>query len=540
MSNNLDFDPNINNYTLSELIAITNINNLSKEEIINKTNDLIKKSKNNNQEKLVSFFNDIRQELLRYIDVNVDNNKNNNIIDYDNNGNNVDVINVEGFGNMENDYVNPNSNEQTSDWYREQHISQDDEIQNSKNTDRSEKIDIYGNSHVPMKKEELGINDTYSVPVKQGSLNPNLKNKITRFVNIDSQFRQNSVNNHESTNYTLDLSDRLKNVLSLRLYSYQIPYNWYTIDKSYGNTCFWITDISTNTTVTISLESGNYTHSEFVESLNKSFEEKYFTFEDGKQPVTYNVNNGKITLHLFNGYYNNNNISFTINENTIVTFFDENNILYCDNNCYNKSKHFINNTLGWIMGFRSTHLKNEDNFNTINQNGNTSDAILDLNGTKYLTLIIDDYNQNHVNNAMVSITELSNIVQLPTYYNYDMPYNCNSNIQNILPSAPRTLTQSQLYTVNEILQNRKKQINVVRAPTNSEILAVIPIKKSGLNTGDLLVDLTGPLQDNIRTYFGPVNIDRMAIKLMDDKGNILNLNDTNWCVTLICECLYQY
>ena len=179
MSNNLDFDPNINNYTLSELIAITNINNLSKEEIINKTNDLIKKSKNNNQEKLVSFFNDIRQELLRYIDVNVDNNKNNNIIDYDNNGNNVDVINVEGFGNMENDYVNPNSNEQTSDWYREQHISQDDEIQNRKNTDRSEKIDIYGNSHVPMKKEELGINDTYSVPVKQGSLNPNLKNKIT-------------------------------------------------------------------------------------------------------------------------------------------------------------------------------------------------------------------------------------------------------------------------------------------------------------------------------------------------------------------------
>jgi hypothetical protein len=56
----------------------------------------------------------------------------------------------------------------------------------------------------------------------------------------------------------------------------------------------------------------------------------------------------------------------------------------------------------------------------------------------------------------------------------------------------------------------------------------------------LLVEFSGSLQDNIRTYFGPVNIDRMAIKLLDDKGNVLNLNGNDWCVTMVCECLYQY
>ena len=69
---------------------------------------------------------------------------------------------------------------------------------------------------------------------------------------------------------------------------------------------------------------------------------------------------------------------------------------------------------------------------------------------------------------------------------------------------------------------------------------MIPIKISGSNTGTLLVEFSGSLQDNIRTYFGPVNIDRMHVKLLDDKGNVLNLNGADWSITLISENLYQY
>ena len=114
--------------------------------------------------------------------------------------------------------------------------------------------------------------------------------------------------------------------------------------------------------------------------------------------------------------------------------------------------------------------------------------------------------------------------------------------QVVLPSAPRTLTQAQIYTINQINSNDNNLTKyLARAPTTADIIGILPIKTStGVPTGTLLVEFSGSLQDNTRTYFGPVNIDRLAVKLLDDKGNVLNLNGNDWCVTLVCECLYQY
>ena len=223
----------------------------------------------------------------------------------------------------------------------------------------------------------------------------------------------------------------------------------------------------------------------------------------------------------------------------------------------------------------------------IDPSGNAASSILDLNGTKYLILVIDDYNQNHVNNSLVSIAQYSNTLKMPSYYSPDIPYTCLTqtpaqqaknlqdlvdgvvlqsvlndqtvNAQNglliagkyqeeytstqiVLPSAPRTLTNAQLYTINSINSNNNNLTNyLAKAPTSSDILSVIPVKTSvGVPTGSLLVEFSGSLQDSSRTYFGPVNIERMAVKLLDDKGNVLNLNGNDWCVTLVCECLYQY
>jgi len=201
--------------------------------------------------------------------------------------------------------------------------------------------------------------------------------------------------------------------------------------------------------------------------------------------------------------------------------------------------------------------------------GNVAVAVLDLIGTKYLILVVDDYNQNHVNNGLVSIAEYSNVLKMPSYYSPDLPYIClpsgastagvadANNVNDflisgkfnieysktavVLPSAPRTLTNSQLYTINEINRNKNNNTNFrAKAPTSPDILAIVPIKLTGNSTGSLFVDFSGSLQDNSRTYFGPVNIERMRIKLLNDKGNVLNLNGVDWCVTLICDCLYQY
>ena len=115
-------------------------------------------------------------------------------------------------------------------------------------------------------------------------------------------------------------------------------------------------------------------------------------------------------------------------------------------------------------------------------------------------------------------------------------------------SAPRKLTQAQIYTANEILANQNKQKDRAYGPTTTDVLAIIPLKstpigESGATTQSRpisLIEFSSSLQSNERSYFGPVNIDRIHVKLIDDRGNLVNLNDNDWSFSLIVEQLYQY
>ena len=538
-------DTNVSNYTLSELMAIAGVDNLDPTTIMDATSHYIEKYKNSNPT-LSTFFKGIQSQLLQY---------------------SQGLYNEDDKG----DAVFPAGEKQVNDRYENEYLTQKDKNQTDKITQRKQKIGVFGDDeHNPMTREQLGVNDTFNVSVKQDTLNPNLKNTISRFVNLDSQFRQFSGINSASTNYTLDLSDTLVNVLSMRLYSYQIPFSWYLIDTIYNNTCFWITNGSDN--IVITMPSGNYTSSQFITVLATAFTKAGFTFPAPlTQPVTYNENTGKITLSLYGGTYKDPNKDpkhdiipdFTITETTIITFFDFTATLQCSVNCVNNNN-YLNQTLGWLMGYRVP-------YETVSQLGNQASSVLDLIGTKYLILVIDDYNQNHVNNTLVSITEYNSNLKVPDYYSKDLPSTCISassanltqivsqssitdnglliagksaanytTTQVVLPSAPRTLTQAQIYTINEINKNQNTTNYRAKAPTTSDILAIIPIKTSNLSTGSILVEFSGSLQENIRTYFGPVNIERLAVKLLNDKGHVIDLNGIDWVITLICDCLYQY
>ena len=584
---------NIADYTLSELMAILEIDDLTPSHIIENSNFYIKKYKTKNPQ-LSVFFQNVQSELLQYAQG----------LEHETNENTEGKIIVEGFGSMSSkNAIYPSGDKQVSDWFENEVLIQSDKNQLDKITDRKQKIKIFGNESVPMNREQIATTDTYNLPVKQDSLNPNLKNTISRFLNLDSQFRQyTSGIDSTSTNYTCDLSDTLKNTLSLSLYSYQIPFSWYAIDTAYGNTCFWIYDPDSNNYVSISVPPGNYNQTVFQTTLNTSFTTAGFIsfppVTGVTVPVNFNQNSGIISMYLFGAVWqdpNNPTNTFTVSGTTQIIFFDFTATLQCNINCATKSNHYFNSTLGWIMGYRLPYLN-------VEANGNSASAILDLNGTKYLILVIDDYNQNHINNSLVSISQFTNTLKIPSYYSPDIPYTClqpgnsstnlnqliggvvgqslfntqsfdagsgpftpgnyvntSNQAQNglliagkyendytgtqvVLPSAPRTLTNAQIYTINSINNNNNNLTNfLAKAPTSSDILAIVPVKTStGVPTGSLLVDFSGSLQDSSRTYFGPVNIDRLAVKLLDDKGNILNLNGNDWCVTIVAECLYQY
>ena len=246
-----------------------------------------------------------------------------------------------------------------------------------------------------MNREQLGVNNNFNVKVAQDSLNPNLENVTSRFINLDSQYRQPTGGVESgSTDYTLDLSEPLNNVLSMRLYSIQIPYAWYTIDTVYGNTCFWLV-FENGESVSISIEPGNYTPTELVSQLNTNisgFSNPRFDYTNlsllpsDNYPISYNANNGKITIQLTNVTYN----GLPIDTTTQILFYDITANLNCGTASCNTTN-TINQTLGWIMGYRLPYVY-------VDPSGNRATALIELYGPKYLILALDDYNQNHINN----------------------------------------------------------------------------------------------------------------------------------------------
>ena len=546
---------NIENYTITELLTILDLEYLDIDLITEKTNKYIEKFKSERNPNMTLFFQEMQEILLNY----------------------VEELNVGKTASTN------ASEKQTSNWIQNQVLKQTNNVQSDKITDRVQQIDVYDNTHVPMKQNQLGVANNYVVKVAQDTLNPNLKNTTQRFVNLDSQFRQSTGVEDSSTDYTCDLSDPLTNVLSLRLYSVQIPYTWYVIDYTYGNTSIWLTDPDTNTNVQIAVVPGNYSPNDFIVEFASAFTRAGFSgvsssTTNSLAQIYYNPNNAKIIMNLNgisgNVIINGSLTAFNINESTIITFFDYTAKLKSVETGVIQTQCYINQTLGWIMGFRLPYIN-------VSSTGNVAPAVLDLNGPRYLILSIDDYNQNHINNGIVSITELSKTLKMPNYYSADLPYtittqvsNLQSNINSIntdaylnpngplqldsgdllmdklnvsfkripkvLPSAPRNLTQSQIYTINQIIKNNDRNSNFrSMAPTTTDVFALIPVK-GGIKTGKIYVDYSSSLQENTRTYFGPVNIDRMRVRLLDDKGNELNLHGSEWSIILISENLYQY
>jgi hypothetical protein len=195
--------------------------------------------------------------------------------------------------------------------------------------------------------------------------------------------------------------------------------------------------------------------------------------------------------------------------------------------------------------------------------------------------VVDDYNNNRVNNTLVTNINVSNKLDLPSYYNAaiknanntfatagcenplpqnlpPIPPNAPQLLPYMLPSAPRQLTQSQLYSANEILYNRTVYSNKTVGPSTADVLALIPLNGIGNLRAKVFYDTTGAvsasdsqqsqpyilfgnqLEGCDRAYFGPVNIERLRVRLLDDKGNLVNLNDADWSFSLLIEQLYQY
>ena len=505
---------NINDYSIEDLLEILQIEDPTKQKILSQTNFYIDKYAETNTE-LAEFFREAQKKLLGFID-------------------------------------SPSYNTTQGDqWRQNQYLpntSQNEKIE------RPQETEIFDDSnHIFMKRKQLGINQEYEVPVVPGAINPNQKNTFTRIINIDSQFRQNNVPSSKgvtydqiskpvslstwsSTDFSLDLSDPLINVLSLKLYSLQIPFSWYNIPK--GLNCFHIDCGDGDKIVTI--PEGNYTndHNHLKHNLNLGVggicEELSFDFD----PLI-----GKFKIK--NDNDNDNEVT--------ITFWKNINDVSCGTDCDISPK--VNNNLGWILGFRDT------SYTISGGNELIAESVPNLNGPKYVIIMLEDFNTNRINKGLVTIQDTEARLSLPKYYqpgNVNQlqinppvcttpqptaPYPNDTYVSTPVYSqgTPPVITQKQQYSLNEIIKNRKNVTNEkLCAPSTTNVFAIVPIRSAGKPFGELITEFSGPLPLNIRGYFGPVDIERMRVTLYDDKGNIMNLNGADWSFTMISEHLYQY
>ena len=178
----------------------------------------------------------------------------------------------------------------------------------------------------------------------------------------------------------------------------------------------------------------------------------------------------------------------------------------------------------------------------------TADVPYSNVGPTYFLLVIDDFNQNHLNQGLVNIDDTDTTLNAPSYIDANIKFSCftstsgyNSPFPVYIPNAPTRLTQAQLYSANQILENRKNTTSYRNAgPTTTDVLAVIPLKVGGFSFGEKYVEFGSSLLQNERVYFGPVNISRMRVTLRDDKGNVVNLNGADWSFSLISTHLYEF
>ncbi len=126
---------------------------------------------------------------------------------------------------------------------------------------------------------------------------------------------------------------------------------------------------------------------------------------------------------------------------------------------------------GWMLGFRRAVYTDETEY--------ISEGPISISGPKYMYLVVDDFNTSSSNNFYAAFT---------------------SSVMN----------RNILAKVNIPRENIANTVDAVTVSTNN------------------------PTVSSIRRYYGPVNLGKMQVQLLDEYGRIVNLNsmDFSFCLTL--------
>jgi hypothetical protein len=395
----------------------------------------------------------------------------------------------------------------------------------------------------------------YRVQFQDGS-----NNSWTNYLKIDSSY---NLADYEKITYA-DISGSstvFKNVIQLTPLNNTLVFKPYTngvADAGGANDIVFSIPLNPDGTKT-------YTREGLINTMNTLFAANPLTTGSTIRLINYANSNLEYT-----------NIRMNINktffaEDFKLVFYDPDSFVYCDTGVAQSVTYDA--TLGWLLGFQSfteyelrefTEITDATSLLDNNYRNNVytdavyknsydaatrkiavrGDTVLNTNLYNYFLVIIDDFIQNHVNAGLITITSLEKDVTLPSYASR-LSFQCDPITgQRVAVSATNklntNLSSKALYAANQILEDKRtKTKSYAVGPYLKDVFALIPLKLSGMMYGQTYMEFGGTLQNQDRKYFGPVRIQKLSVKLMNDKGSVISLNGANWSFCLICEILNQ-
>lgn len=364
-------------------------------------------------------------------------------------------------------------------------------LENAKNIIISEKqkeenlddtnYQITNNSHSKLEKNVIEHSNKQFVYTNNsnyytGTVNPLNKRIITNYLLIDSKFREN-YDTTSSSNFMVNLPTRLSNVVSIQLSSFEIPITFYGISANYGNNLFQIV-------------------------IN------YLDEDDMETTVFKNI-------IVPDGNYN--PFVFIETVNNLISPRDEDGILLDSDD---------------IFGYISVKVDLSDNYS----------------GTGRVTFMTEGLKANLITSFEIKFIKPYNCndtkFPLSTRIGYNFgftkeEYKGKKKYVSEMIIEPATIRYFYLaiddYNNNN---NNNQYITVYKNSTTltSSIIAKISVKSSYFS---LIMENDLNITTEPRDYFGPVNLQRLQVSLLDDHGRILDMTQGNFSFTLLVKRLYD-
>jgi len=282
-----------------------------------------------------------------------------------------------------------------------------------------------------------------------------------KYYNIDTKFRED-YDEYSTTNqfiYNITLPQRINDVKSIMVSSVEMPLSYYNISALLGNNSFQIVRKLNNVKITIVIPDGYYDITSLINYINSQIDNTIL-FD-----IDFAYNNNRVSISALDEYL----IYFAINTTMTSSGISQNT---------GTDKFNLKSKIGWLLGFRNISCDTSKGI-IISGNKKTifSETFYDLNGSKYLYLVVDEFNNGNQNSFV-----------------------------------------SPLYT--SIL--------------NKNILAKICIDNNNYVFGKTLIAnrSNGYLITDSRCYNGKIDLQRLKIQLVNEIGVPIDLNGFDFSFTL--------